>query len=285
MLLALVSLLAFYLAWNLGANDVANSMGTAVGSRAITLKQALLIAGVLELAGALLFGPKVTATLATQIVNPALVSEHPAEFVMGMIAVVIACGIWLNIATGLRLPVSSSHAVVGAIAGFGWLAAGTEAVAWRSIGIITVSWVLTPAISGAIAALFYVILQQSILKSPDAIYRWQEAVPWISTAMFGIFGVLVFPRVAQPVQTFLADQVGWVLPEHDISILIGVIAVISFTWLSLSQLKFVGQDGTALARLAPAPAAIAPSLAVQPASPAFASPIEAQLVRFQVLSA
>lgn len=80
MLLVLVSLLAFYLAWNLGANDVANSMGTAVGSRAITLKQALMIAGILELAGALLFGQKVSATLATKVVNPALFVQNPAEF-------------------------------------------------------------------------------------------------------------------------------------------------------------------------------------------------------------
>jgi inorganic phosphate transporter, PiT family len=257
LLLALVSLLAFYLAWNLGANDVANSMGTAVGSRAITLRQALIIAGILELAGALLLGQKVAATLATKIVNPALFSEHPAEFVSGMIAVVIACGIWLNIATVLGLPVSSSHAVVGAIAGFGWLAAGVEAVAWKSIGIITVSWMITPVVSGAIAAVFYGGLRRAILKSPDAMQRWQEFVPWLSVMIFAIFGTLVFPALARPVQTVLGDRLGWSLPEHDISLLIGAVAVTSLTWVSLSQLRNIGKIPL----------------------------IEAQLVRFQVLSA
>ncbi|HAG82198.1 MAG TPA: phosphate permease, partial [Cyanobacteria bacterium UBA12227] len=118
--LTITAILAFYVAWNLGANDVANSMGTSVGSKAITLQQALLIAGILEFSGAVLFGHEVSATLATKVANPTLFAETPHILLLGMISVLLACGIWLQIATSKGLPVASSHAVVGAIAGFSW---------------------------------------------------------------------------------------------------------------------------------------------------------------------
>ena len=144
---AIVVCLAFYVAWNLGANDVANAMGTSVGSQAITLKQAIIIAGVLEFFGAVLFGQEVTSTLSTKIVNPALFATTPQTLVMGMIAVLISGGVWLQIATARGLPVSSSHAIVGAIAGFSWVALGVGAIDWSSIGLITIGWILTPIIS------------------------------------------------------------------------------------------------------------------------------------------
>ncbi len=120
--LILVALIAFYVAWNLGANDVANAMGTSVGSKAVTLKQALIIAGTLEFAGAVLFGHEVTETLATKVANPALFAATPQMLLAGMVTVLLAAGVWLQIATSRGLPVSSSHAVVGAIAGFSWVA-------------------------------------------------------------------------------------------------------------------------------------------------------------------
>ncbi|MBI4781224.1 MAG: inorganic phosphate transporter [Oscillatoriophycideae cyanobacterium NC_groundwater_1537_Pr4_S-0.65um_50_18] len=265
LLLILVSLLAFYLAWNLGANDVANSMGTSVGSGAITLKQALVIAGILELAGALLFGQKVSTTLATQIVNPALFAQNSEDFVLGMVAVVLACGLWLNLATLLGLPVSSSHAVVGAIAGFGSLAAGLEAVAWKSIGIITLSWVVTPVISGAIAALFYATIQHSILKSSDARVRWQEFVPWLSGAVLGTFGWLVLPTVAQPLQGFL-ENLSLKLPIQTLTLGMGAIATFGLSWVSLRGWQAEVQEE-------------------QEEQVPIAALIERQLVRFQILSA
>jgi inorganic phosphate transporter, PiT family len=195
-LIFLTSLLALYLAWNLGANDVANSMGTAVGSKAITLRQALVIAGILEFAGALLLGQEVSSTLATQIINPAQFTPNPQEFISGMIAVVIACGVWLNLATLLGLPVSSSHAVVGAIAGFAWVVRGMNGVAWQTMGWISLTWVITPVVSGAIAALFYRVIQYGILEQPDPAERLQEWVPWLSVAVVATFGSLVVPPIA-----------------------------------------------------------------------------------------
>jgi len=172
-----VALLAFYVAWNLGANDVANAMGTSVGSGAITLKQAIIIAGVLEFLGAVLFGQEVTSTLGTKIANPALFVTTPQTLVMGMIAVLLTAGIWLQIATARGLPVSSSHAIVGAIAGFSWVALGIEAIDWSSIGLITIGWILTPIISGAIAAGFYSRFNIGFLTNPSPYPSYRNGFP------------------------------------------------------------------------------------------------------------
>lgn len=222
----LSSVLAFYLAWNLGANDVANSMGTSVGSKAVTLKQALIIAGILEFTGAVLFGQNVSQTLVTGIINPAQFT--PQILLIGMISVLAAAGIWLNAATLLGFPVSSSHATVGAIAGVGFLAFGKDAVNWNAIAFISTTWIITPIISGLIAAAFYKLIQYWILDQPNAIVQLQEWIPWISTALIGIFGIIVFPIIAQPIQELIH------LPIHNISLLLGAVSI---TVLSISGFR------------------------------------------------
>lgn len=216
-----IIILAFYLAFNLGANDVANAMGTSVGSKAITLKQALIVAGVLEFTGAVLFGHEVTSTLATGIANPNLFITQPQMLVVGMVSVLISCGLWLQIATAKGLPVSSSHAVVGAIAGFCWVALGINAVEWGTIGLITVGWVLTPVISGGIAAIFYSQIRRWILNSGQQLSQLNEWIPWLSAALVGIFGVIVLPKVAQPIQVWLGEAWGWQIPIQTIVLAIG----------------------------------------------------------------
>ena len=232
---AIVACLAFYVAWNLGANDVANAMGTSVGSKAITLKQAIIIAGVLEFFGAVLFGQEVTSTLSTKIVNPALFATTPQTLVMGMIAVLLSTGVWLQIATARGLPVSSSHAIVGAIAGFSWVALGVGAINWSSIGLITIGWILTPIISGAIAAGFYSLIQHWIFNQPHPLNQLQEWIPWLSTILLSVFGIIVLPTLTQPLSLFLQKQ-GFNIPAHDITLFTGGIAVISLTLISWRQL-------------------------------------------------
>ncbi|MEH2256463.1 inorganic phosphate transporter [Nostoc sp.] len=234
--LLFVALLAFYVAWNLGANDVANAMGTSVGSKAVTLKQALIIAGVLEFTGAVLFGHEVTETLATKIANPALFAATPQIFVVGMVTVLISCGVWLQIATSRGLPVSSSHAVVGAIAGFSWVALGVNAIDWSSIGLITIGWILTPLISGAIAALLYNQIKHWILDQPNQVVQLQEWIPWLSTALLGVFGVIVLPSLTEPLTNFVIEQVGFTIPSHDIPLLTGAVAAVGLTIISWRQL-------------------------------------------------
>ncbi|MER3477366.1 MAG: phosphate permease, partial [Leptolyngbya sp. ERB_1_2] len=231
------SLLAFYLAWNLGANDVANSMGTSVGSKAVTLKQALIIAGILEFTGAVLFGSNVSQTLITGILDPAQFT--PQLLLIGMTAVLIAAGVWLNLATLLGFPVSSSHATVGAIAGVGSLAFGLDAIHWSAIVFISITWIITPLISGLIAAAFYRTIKYWILDQPNAIAQLQEWIPWISTILIGIFGVIVFPTIAQPIQEVIN------LPIHNVSLILGTIAI---SILSISALQNIQTIESTLGR-------------------------------------
>ncbi|MEJ6485055.1 inorganic phosphate transporter [Nostoc punctiforme UO1] len=260
--LLFVALLAFYVAWNLGANDVANAMGTSVGSKAVTLKQAIIIAGVLEFTGAVLFGHEVTETLATKIANPALFAATPQILVTGMVTVLISCGVWLQIATSRGLPVSSSHAVVGAIAGFSWVALGVGAIDWSSIGLITIGWVLTPLISGAIAALFYSQIKHWILDQPNQVVQLQEWIPWLSTLLLGVFGVIVLPSLTEPLTNFVIEQTGFNIPTYDIPLLTGAIAAVGLTIISWRQLGDKRDKGEILP-----------------------NPVERLFARFQLLSA
>lgn len=238
----IVILLAFYLAWNLGANDVANAMGTSVGSKAVTLKQALIIAGILEFSGAVLFGHEVSQTLATQITNPAIFADAPQVFATGMLSVLLASAIWLQIATSRGLPVSSSHAVVGAIAGFCVTAAGFGAVKWSSIGMITLGWIITPVISGCIAALFYSQIKRWILDQPQPLRQLNEWIPWLSVLLLGVFGVIVLPKATQPLATFLIEQVGFKIPSHDVPLFIGTTAAVGLTVYSWRELRGWGDE-------------------------------------------
>ncbi|XHR83693.1 MAG: inorganic phosphate transporter [Gloeotrichia echinulata GP01] len=267
--LAIVAILAFYVAFNLGANDVANAMGTSVGSKAVTLTQALIIAGVLEFAGAVLFGHQVTETLATKIANPALFAATPQTLVLGMVTVLLGSGVWLMIATTRGLPVSSSHAVVGAIAGFSWVALGVGAIDWSSIGKITIGWILTPLISGAIAALFYTQIKHWILEQPNQIAQLQEWIPWLSALLLGVFGIIVLPSVTQPLTNFLIDQFGLNIPAYDIPLLTGAVTTFALTlyiWRQLGAWRDKGYEE----KISDSP---------------IPNPIELVFARFQLLSA
>jgi inorganic phosphate transporter, PiT family len=250
--------LAVYVACNLGANDVANSMGTSVGSKAITLKQAILIAGVLEFTGAVLFGRQVSSTLATSIADPDLFSTQPQTLLLGMIAVLISCGLWLQIATAKNLPVASSHAVVGAIAGFSWVAAGAQAVKWSSLGTISLAWVFTPVVSATVAASFYLLIKRWILEREEPLVQLEQWIPWLSLLLVGVFGVIVLPTV---VETLPIDFLPAV-PRHDFTLGLGGLAALAITlggWRKLAN-ESVGSEGVQTV-------------------------IERQLARFQLLSA
>jgi inorganic phosphate transporter, PiT family len=208
-LLISIALLALYLAANLGANDVANSMGTSVGSKAITLKQAVIIAGILEFVGAVCFGREVAETLGTEIINPDLFVDNPQILLLVMVAVLIGVGLWMQIATSRGLPVSSSHGVVGAIAGCSWVAMGQKAVAWSSIGTISLAWVLTPLVSSLFAALIYAIVRYNILAKTDPQVYLAEWIPWLSAAIVGIFGAIVLPTVTTQINLALGLSGGY----------------------------------------------------------------------------
>ena len=230
--LIFICLLAVYVAWNLGANDVANSMGTSVGSKAITLTQAIVIAGILEFTGAVIFGDRVSATLATKIANPSFFVDRPQDFLLGMVAVLLACGIWLQIATSKGLPVASSHAVVGAIAGFSWVAIGSEAIAWQNIGSICLGWIITPILSAIVAGSLYSLLRYWLFEREDNLQQLWEWIPWLSSALIGIFGIIVLPTIVElPLFNYFP------LPKQTISLGIGLTGVMGITFYSWNRLN------------------------------------------------
>jgi len=127
------------------------------------------------------------------------------------------------------LPVSSSHGVVGALAGFSWVAAGFQAVDWQTIGVISLTWLVTPLVSGAIAAGFYGVVKYSILDRAAPMQQLQEWTPWLSSALFGIFGAIALPKVTAPVNHWIGDQFGLILPPQDLPLLLGTVAAVTLT--------------------------------------------------------
>ncbi|MGY0642011.1 MAG: inorganic phosphate transporter, partial [Paraglaciecola chathamensis] len=150
-LIVVAALVGFLMAWGIGANDVANAMGTSVGSKALTIKQAILIAMVFEFAGAYLAGGEVTSTIRKGILDSTFFIDSPELLVYGMISALLAAGIWLGFASYLGWPVSTTHSIVGALVGFAAVGVSADAVEWSAVGGIVGSWVITPAISGFIA--------------------------------------------------------------------------------------------------------------------------------------
>jgi PiT family inorganic phosphate transporter len=216
-----IGLLGFWLAMNLGANDVANSVGTSVGTKALSVGQALVLAGILEFLGAVFFGDRVIQTLATQIVNAETFATQPQILLLGMIAVLLSGAIWLQIATHWGFPISSSQAVVGSIAGFTLAAAGVRAVNWQSIGIISALWLGTPLVSGLIAWLFQSIIRRGILENTQGWRRLQEWLPWLSWTIAAIFGGIVLPVILSRLPTGWGD----VTAQGFVVILVGLGAI------------------------------------------------------------
>ncbi len=163
--LVLAVIFGGYMAWGIGANDVANAMGTPVGSGAITVKQAIIIAAIFEFAGAFIAGGQVTKTIRKGIIDPSSISGNPELLVYGMLAALLAAGIWLMFASTRGWPVSTTHTIVGAIVGFASVGIGIDAVNWGKIGSIVASWLVSPLIGGAIALLLMISIRKLILNT------------------------------------------------------------------------------------------------------------------------
>jgi inorganic phosphate transporter, PiT family len=175
--LILACLFGFFMAWGVGANDVANAMGTSVGSKAITIKQAIIIAVIFEFLGAWLAGGEVTATIRGGIVDPALLEADPQLLVYGMLSALLAAAIWLMVASAKGWPVSTTHSIVGAIVGFGAVGLGVEAVAWNRVGTIASSWVVSPLLAGTIAFVLFKSVQHLIFEAKNPFGAAKRYVP------------------------------------------------------------------------------------------------------------
>ncbi|MCG5512704.1 inorganic phosphate transporter [Ectothiorhodospira shaposhnikovii] len=176
--IVLACIFGFFMAWGVGANDVANAMGTSVGSRALTIKQAVIIAAIFEFAGAWLAGGAVTQTIRSGMLDANLLAGTPEILVFGMLASLLAAGTWLLVASIFGWPVSTTHSIVGAIIGFAIVAIGMEAVQWGKVGAIAISWVLSPALSGVVAFVLFRSVQILILDTPNPLDNAKRYVPY-----------------------------------------------------------------------------------------------------------
>ena len=173
----LAGALGLFMAWGIGANDVANAMGTSVGSKVLTIKQAVIIAAIFEFSGAFLAGGQVTSTIRKGIIDSGATANSPELLIYGMLAALMAAGIWLVIASRAGWPVSTTHTIVGAIVGFAIVGLGFEAVKWAKVGSIVASWIISPMLSGGLAFFLFRSVQKLILNTDNPIANAKKYVP------------------------------------------------------------------------------------------------------------
>lgn len=193
-LLTVTVLAGLYMAWNIGANDVANAMGTSVGSGALTLKRAVIVAAILEFAGAFFGGSHVAETVRSGIIDAMIFEGEPVLFVYGMIASILAAAIWLQVASYFGWPVSTTHSIVGAIVGFGAVFGGVGAVYWGKVGNIVASWVVSPLLAGGISYLIFSIIRNRIFHRPNPVEAAKRLTPVLVFLVFLILMLTLFMK-------------------------------------------------------------------------------------------
>ena len=176
-LLLLALCFGLYMAWGIGANDVANAMATSVGSKALTVKHAIIIAAIFEFLGAFLAGGEVTSTIRKGIIDAGMIDDANV-MIFGMLAALLAAAVWLTVASRFGWPVSTTHSIVGAIVGFALVSVGMEAVYWGKLGTIAASWVVSPLLSGIIAYLLITSVQRLIFEREDPEGEARRYVPF-----------------------------------------------------------------------------------------------------------
>ena len=180
LLLIMACFFGFFMAWGVGANDVANAMGTSVGARAITIKQAIIIAMVFEFTGAWLAGGEVTSTIRSSIIDieSAGFDDRPELLIFGMLSSLLAAGIWLVVASKYGWPVSTTHSIIGAIVGFAVVGISADSVMWGQVLEIVASWIISPVFSGTIAFILFLSVEKLVLGREDPLKYAKKFVPY-----------------------------------------------------------------------------------------------------------
>ncbi len=189
LIITIATVFCAYMAWNIGANDVANAMGTSVGSKALTLRGAIIVAAVFEFCGAVFVGSRVTDTIRRGMVDPGLFAGDPMTLVYGMLAAMLAAAVWLNIATKYGLPVSTTHAIVGAVTGFGIVAGGWASIQWDTMAKIVLSWLVSPLSGGIMAFALFSFLNRKIINASNPFRALRFHVPILVFAVVTVIGV------------------------------------------------------------------------------------------------
>lgn len=215
-MLGVALIVGLYMAWNIGANDVANAMGTSVGSGALTLKGAVIVAAIFEFAGAVLVGSRVTQTIRSEILDTSVYmpltgdfgADGPLILMVGMCSALLAAGIWLQIATTYGLPVSTTHSIVGAVVGFGVMAAGFADIDWGTVLRIAGSWVISPLAGATLAFLMFVYLRRTILSHADPVAQVRQRSPYLVGL---VCLILVLSFVYKGLKNVLHDPSWWMV--------------------------------------------------------------------------
>ncbi len=192
----------FYMAWSIGANDVANAMGTSVGSGALTVRKAVIIAAVVEFAGAFFVGSHVSETIRKGIISPEIFQNAPMELVYGMAGALLAAAVWLQIASYFGWPVSTTHSIVGSVLGFGVVVGGFHAADWGKVASIVASWVVSPLLSGTIAFIVFTLIRRIIYYDDDPIKAAKRFTPPI---VFVVFLILTLAMVFKGLKNMHLD--------------------------------------------------------------------------------
>ena len=208
--------IAFYMAWSIGSNDVANSMATAVGAKAITFKQAVIIAGVLNFVGAVFVGSRVTETVSKGIISTSGIDNH--VLLLGFVASLLAAAIWVTLSTWREMPISTTHSIIGALIGFGIIAGGTSAVAWGKVGSVAASWVLSPVFGCILAFFVFKIIVKTIFAKDNPV----SAAKIVGPIIFGFTAFLIASSLF--LKTSLSENYGF--SDTDGLIIATVVAVI-----------------------------------------------------------
>ena len=201
-LLIIAIIFALYMAWNIGANDVANAMGTSVGSRALSFKQAIIVAAIFEFAGAVLVGGHVTGTIAKGIVSPTSYAAN--TFALGMVSSLLASAIWLNIASRLGMPVSTTHSIVGAVMGFGIVGSGFSSIHWAKVLQIALSWIISPLMGAFIAFLIFSFIKKLILQVDKPVAAAKKYAPYLASLVILILTFAIFYKGLKNLHLYLS---------------------------------------------------------------------------------
>ena len=219
--LVLAFVFGMYMTWGIGANDVSNAMGTSVGSGAITIKQAIIIAGIFEFAGAFLAGGTVAGTIKSGIIDPSVLASTPHLLIYGMLAALLASGIWLMVASSRGWPVSTTHTIVGALVGFGVVGIGMHAVKWAGLGQIVASWFISPVTGGIIALILMLSVRKLVFETDDP---FGNAKKWAPFYVFLVGYIVAVVTISKGLKNF--DLHFSVAETQIYSIVVGILCAI-----------------------------------------------------------
>ena len=225
-IIVLAVLFGLYMAWGIGANDVANAMGTSVGSGALTLRRAVILAAILEFVGAFFAGAHVSETVRQGIVDPEIFLGDGMSFMLGMLAALLAAAVWLQFASFKGWPVSTTHSIVGAVVGFGAAYGGISAVYWGKVGTIAASWVISPLLSGIISYFIFRFLLHTIFYNRRPLHAAKRLAPYL---VFAVFSVLTLAMVFKGLKNL---KLNLDLPDAlGVAVIVGLVAALITAWL------------------------------------------------------